>query len=453
MSGTYLSEFGNNKFGFLVRFLTDVLSGIPSIVVGVVAYTLVVLPFTVNFFRTIASPPKSGDSLFFVIPLDIAHLFMLPIFLAALEFVSIRLAISFWSEGEVKQKILVYVLFLLCQSFAMTSVYYDIRLHNFHDELNVIETTNKNILVAKQQKILTLMNLVGEKTQQTKDSYSERSDQITQLDNQIAVNNGELKRIGNESSELNKGIGDILPNNSDTLQPIIDAKNNEIGERRKQRKVLSDERSRIQSDIKALETQRGNLLFETKENASTHSNSVNQIQDTIRMLSDDLSSFSQKISNVDFPNNEIEYISLNLFTFKSNFAFLIAVLFPITITGVGFIFRKQTLEGHDISSLNLENELNIISSYPPESQRTSSKPILAIVATYLIGLKASKTLSIKTSLFHLEDELTRRSIDELEQARNQINRSKLAQDAKKDLSEGITELINQQFSTNGEQKI
>lgn len=44
MTGTYLSEFGNNKFGFIVRFLTDVLSGVPSIVVGVVAYTMVVLP-------------------------------------------------------------------------------------------------------------------------------------------------------------------------------------------------------------------------------------------------------------------------------------------------------------------------------------------------------------------------------------------------------------------------
>ncbi len=43
-TGTYLAEFGNNKFGATVRFLTDVLSGIPSIVVGVVAYTLVVLP-------------------------------------------------------------------------------------------------------------------------------------------------------------------------------------------------------------------------------------------------------------------------------------------------------------------------------------------------------------------------------------------------------------------------
>lgn len=44
MTGTYLSEFGRNKFGAVVRFLVDVLSGIPSIVVGVVAYTLIVVP-------------------------------------------------------------------------------------------------------------------------------------------------------------------------------------------------------------------------------------------------------------------------------------------------------------------------------------------------------------------------------------------------------------------------
>lgn len=43
-AGIYLAEFGDNKFGSIVRFLADVLSGIPSIVVGVVAYTLVVLP-------------------------------------------------------------------------------------------------------------------------------------------------------------------------------------------------------------------------------------------------------------------------------------------------------------------------------------------------------------------------------------------------------------------------
>jgi phosphate transport system permease protein len=42
-AGIYLAEFGRNKFGHLVRFTADVLNGVPSIVIGLVAYGLVVL--------------------------------------------------------------------------------------------------------------------------------------------------------------------------------------------------------------------------------------------------------------------------------------------------------------------------------------------------------------------------------------------------------------------------
>ncbi len=44
IAGIYLAEFGKNAFGSTVRFMSDVLSGIPSIVVGIVAYVIVVLP-------------------------------------------------------------------------------------------------------------------------------------------------------------------------------------------------------------------------------------------------------------------------------------------------------------------------------------------------------------------------------------------------------------------------
>ena len=44
MAGIFLAEYGRNFFGTAVRFMTDVLSGVPSIVVGVVAYVLVVHP-------------------------------------------------------------------------------------------------------------------------------------------------------------------------------------------------------------------------------------------------------------------------------------------------------------------------------------------------------------------------------------------------------------------------
>jgi len=42
--GIYLAEFGNNKLGTTVRFAVDVLNGVPSIVIGIFAYTLFVLP-------------------------------------------------------------------------------------------------------------------------------------------------------------------------------------------------------------------------------------------------------------------------------------------------------------------------------------------------------------------------------------------------------------------------
>ena len=41
----YLSEYGGGRFADLIRFSADVLSGIPSIITGMVAYTLLVVPF------------------------------------------------------------------------------------------------------------------------------------------------------------------------------------------------------------------------------------------------------------------------------------------------------------------------------------------------------------------------------------------------------------------------
>jgi len=42
-AGIYLAEYGRNRFGDLIRFTADVLNGVPSIVIGIVAYGIVVL--------------------------------------------------------------------------------------------------------------------------------------------------------------------------------------------------------------------------------------------------------------------------------------------------------------------------------------------------------------------------------------------------------------------------
>jgi phosphate transport system permease protein len=42
-AGIYLAEFGRNRLGQAIRFTADVLNGVPSIVIGIVAYSIVVL--------------------------------------------------------------------------------------------------------------------------------------------------------------------------------------------------------------------------------------------------------------------------------------------------------------------------------------------------------------------------------------------------------------------------
>lgn len=44
LGGIYLAEFGNNRFGWTVRFAADVLNGIPSIVIGIFVYAVAVRP-------------------------------------------------------------------------------------------------------------------------------------------------------------------------------------------------------------------------------------------------------------------------------------------------------------------------------------------------------------------------------------------------------------------------
>jgi len=43
LGGVYLAEYGGSTFSFLVRYMTDLLNGVPSIVIGIFAYTVIIL--------------------------------------------------------------------------------------------------------------------------------------------------------------------------------------------------------------------------------------------------------------------------------------------------------------------------------------------------------------------------------------------------------------------------
>ncbi len=52
VSGVYLSEFGGKTLSFFVRYTADLLNGVPSIVIGIFAYAIIVLP--ARHFSTLA---------------------------------------------------------------------------------------------------------------------------------------------------------------------------------------------------------------------------------------------------------------------------------------------------------------------------------------------------------------------------------------------------------------
>jgi phosphate transport system permease protein len=52
LGGIYLAEFSGSTTAFVVRYAADLLNGVPSIVIGIFAYALVVLPF--KHYSTVA---------------------------------------------------------------------------------------------------------------------------------------------------------------------------------------------------------------------------------------------------------------------------------------------------------------------------------------------------------------------------------------------------------------
>jgi phosphate transport system permease protein len=52
LAGVYLAEFGGRVVPFVVRYTADLLNGVPSIVIGIFAYAVVVMP--VHHFSTLA---------------------------------------------------------------------------------------------------------------------------------------------------------------------------------------------------------------------------------------------------------------------------------------------------------------------------------------------------------------------------------------------------------------
>lgn len=404
------------------------------------AYTLVVLPFTVNFFRAIASVPSTEATLFAFIPLEKAHIFMLPLFLAALEFASIQLAVRFWALESLVERILVFGLFLMCQAFTVTSVYYDIRNGNLAEERNEAEKHHIERIGGKEDELKAIQAQLATKKSE---SFGERENQIERITRRIGNITAELASRRRDQTGMNQGIASLLI--ADTLSTRTLA--GEINERRTLRRRRETEQNSLIQERARLEQDLARLEAGLDESVSRRTGEAAQLEAEEKRLVGEITQLREV--NAYSPASAVEYIVSNLLTARSSFAALIALLFPVTIMGIGFVIQSKPYAANRPQSLNLEHELLAASAYSPEGQRTMARHLVAIVGTYVAGLRASKELSGAMTRFHLEDEMKRSMLDELLAVKEDILKSKLSGEASAFLSGEIDKLINQQLNEEG----
>lgn len=353
-------------------------------------YTLTILPFSINFFQHVATPTNSGQLLFAIIPLIAAHTFMLPLFLGALEFASIHLACTIWTRLYSKENILILLLFLGCQSIPVSAVYYDIRFKNYLTE----EKAHQN------SKIETIEAIKST---------------IASLKTQISKTSKELETVRRDSASNSVAIRQILNRPAKGKTNIEDL--------RQEKEDRSQLRNRRESETE--------ILFKRR----------NFLEDDLRKEETALRSYIQS-QNSDRPNSENEYMVKEFFTYKSMFAGLIALLFPVSILAVSYALARRS--GNNMSetpSLNLQNHLQKAACLPADMHLNFAKILIPAIDAQYSAFKASGNVLNENDTLNLKHNLIRQLIGERKSLEEQIIASKLEESSKSYLVNEVNKIM------------
>jgi hypothetical protein len=361
-----------------------------------IAYTLVVLPFTTNLFKNIASPSQSQPmNLFTVIPLIDVHNFALPIFLSALEFASIGLACSLWKKRQATNNLLILLLFLGCQLLPMASLYYDIRTKDYLNERKMTEESKKEIVESLNSRIMSLKE-------------------------QIQDTSNDLQEARRERGKINMGIDQLL--HKQNIQDLdIEKGRSEFIDRRQQREKLWS---------------MSNSLFMDKKS----------LKDELKKKEADLESYIHSQVESVKHKSELEYIVSKFLTPKSAFAGFIAFLFPLTLLAVAFVLPKNSKADAEVfNSFSLEHHLRNAASLPEDMHYNYIRLLVPSIDAYVSALRASKTILNENDALNLHNTLIRQIISEVKGLQGQIASSKLEENAKSYLLNEINNILNQQL--------
>lgn len=410
-----------------------------------VAYTLVVIPFTINFFSTIVTLPPTTATLFKLFPLTETHKIMLPLFLGAIEFASVSLACSFWVKTNSSRKALLIILFLACQTLPVMSVYFDVRSRDYSNEMDSQQSAlfkavdpRKSIIDASAQAIQTEENR----------TFTVEQNAIAQIGSQILQKTNLLTSIRSQITQLNNLSVQALPMSEDTLQSIRDEKrternriSNEISELRKQENSLNSEITALESEGRVIQNQ---LKSKTENRIITISN----LREAQRTQQEELKSLvDRRLGSFNY-SSALEYIVREAFTYKSFFAFFISLIFPISVLAIAFVLPKVA-NSNDVSvpSFQLSDYLSHGEKLPTENHLNYARLLVPSLNAYIIALKASKTIANENVILNLRDNLINQIILQLCTLKHQILSSRIDEDAKNLLLNEIRKISKHELIT------
>lgn len=369
-------------------------------VIFALVYTITILPFTVNFFKSIVNP-VTKETLMNMVPLVKIHDFTLPLFLMSLEFAAVGLACAFWTKRSFIQKTGILLLFICCQLLPVTSLYYDVRGRDFQAEKKVFETNKTN-------------------------EVNSISDRIKRL--KIAINtlSEDIRSLSKQKYENTNSINDMFVYR---IQPIFEGQE------------LSDD---ITADIKS-EIQKHHISRIRIEKK------IEKLLDRKRALETKLAQWEDKLYQVKNKTMEqqtiLEYIIRELFTTKSAFIVFLAGIFPLTILGLAFILPKnQNNRLSNNNTFNLQEHLEYGFSLPVEAHLGYAKMLAPSLWAYLTTHNASNTLANESVILHLQNEVDQQTLAKIEELKKEIQLSKLASEAKKYLVETIEKMALKNLS-------
>ena len=338
------------------------------------------------------------------IPLVDAHNFMLPVFLACLEFASIQLACSFWAMKHHINRYLILILFLACQAFAVTSVYYDIRIKDFQTMKNTVD-------IARTESVESLRNTVSG------------------LKEQAATVSAELNKIRRDRDSNNIAIDKLLVRMS---KESFSINKEAIRAEMHNRERFREKREREIDDLL---------------------NRKRELDNEIRKKESEMEAYIRNENKGLKYKSELEFIVKEVFTYKGGFAAAFVSLFPISILGVAFILPKNSnADAGVLPSFDLKEHLRNAEELPEDMHRTYAKLLAPSVSAYMTALLASKSLANENLTLHFQNNAFRQIIDEAGALKGEVQLSKLDENSKNYLISEINKVMTKNLLQGGIRK-